>query len=207
MVKIKICGITNLEDALAASLSGADAVGFVFYKKSPRYITPLKAQKISWILPKKILRTGVFVNESEKRIKVIAKMCGLHILQFHGNESPDFCRRFKGYKVVKVFRVKDGIDFKELRKYDVFGYLFDSFSKKKLGGTGKKFNWHLLREKGKINKPVFLSGGINIRNMGLAYKTIRPDWIDLSSSVESKPGKKNHAKIKNLINAAKRKMK
>ena len=199
MVKVKICGITNLEDALAALFCGADAIGFVFYKKSPRYIDPIKARNISRILPKKILKVGVFVDEREGRIKSISKMCALDFLQFHGNESPEFCSKFKGYKVIKAFKVKDKIDLASLKEYKRFAYLFDTFSKSKVGGTGKKFNWNLLREKGKMNNPVFLSGGLNAGNIKSALKIVKPDWVDLSSSVESKPGKKDHKKILSFI--------
>ena len=199
MVKIKICGITNLEDALAALFSGADAIGFVFYKKSPRYIDPKKARNISRILPRKIMRVGVFVDEKESKIKSISKICGLDMLQFHGNESPEFCSRFKGIKIIKAFRVKNRLELKELKKYKTFAYLFDTFSESQAGGTGKKFNWNLLPEKSKIKRSVFLSGGLNIRNVKSALKQVNPDWIDLSSSVESRPGKKNHKKIRSFI--------
>ena len=199
MVKVKICGITNLEDALAAFISGADAIGFVFYKKSPRYIDPLKARNISRILPKKIKKVGVFVNEKESKIKSISKMCALDMLQFHGSESPEFCSKFKGYKIIKAFRVKDKLELSELKKYKIFAYLFDTFSKYRAGGTGKKFNWNFLPEKGKIKRLVFLSGGLNIKNIKFALKQVNPDWVDVSSSVEYKLGKKNHKKIRDFI--------
>lgn len=198
-VKVKICGITNLEDALAAFFSGADAIGFVFYKKSPRYIDPLKVRNISRILPKKLIKVGVFVDEKESKIKSISKMCDLDMLQFHGSESPEFCSRFKGYKVIKAFRVKDKLELEELKKYKIFACLFDAFSKNKVGGTGKKFNWNLLPKKSKIKHPVFLSGGLSAKNIKSALKEVNPDWVDLSSSVEYKPGKKNHKKIKSFI--------
>ena len=203
MVKVKICGITNLEDALAALFSGADAVGFVFYKKSPRFIQPLKARNISRILPKKILRVGVFVNEKEETVKKIAKVCKLGALQFHGNESPEYCRKFKGYKVIKAFRVSKEIDLGEVSKYKVFGCLFDTFSKAKAGGTGKKFNWNLLKNIDKISGQVFLSGGLTAANVKSAVKKLKPDWVDVSSSVEVRPGKKDHKKIQKFIKAAK----
>ena len=198
-VKIKICGITNLEDALAAVFGGADAIGFVFYKKSPRYINPLKARNISRILPKKIIKVGVFVDEKEGKIKSISKMCALDVLQFHGNESPKFCSRFKGYKVVKAFWVGKKLELEKIKEYKTFAYLFDTFSKYKVGGTGKKFNWNLLSEKCKIERPVFLSGGLNVRNIRSALKQANPDWVDLSSSVEKKPGVKDHRKIRSFI--------
>ena len=203
MVKAKICGITNLEDALAGLFSGADAIGFVFYKKSPRFIEPLKVMNISRILPKNILKVGVFVDEREKSVKKIAKMCNLDMLQFHGSESADYCRNFKSYKVIKAFKVNKEIDLRKVLKYKVFGYLFDTFSKAKAGGTGKKFNWNLLRNTDKISGQVFLSGGLNNRNVKNAIKQMHPDWVDVSSGVESRPGKKDHKKIQQFINAVK----
>jgi len=202
-VKVKVCGITNLEDALAAFFCGADAIGFIFYKKSPRYIDPLKARRISLILPKKIIRTGVFVDEKEGKVKSIARMCNLDMLQFHGKESPEFCSKFKGYKIIKAFRVKDKLELSELKRYKVFAYLFDTFSKDQAGGTGKKFNWNLLPGKGKIKRSVFLSGGLSIKNVRSALKQVKPEWVDLSSAVEEKPGKKNHRKMRSFIRLVK----
>ncbi len=178
MIKVKICGITNLEDALAALFNKADALGFVFYKKSPRYIKPAIARNISRILPKKIIRVGVFVDEKEKVVKKIAKICGLGMLQFHGRESPLYCRRFKGYKVIKAFRVDKKIDLDEVLRYKTFAYLFDTYKKNEIGGTGKKFNWNLLKQAVKIKQPVFLSGGLTASNVNKAIKLLKPDWVD-----------------------------
>ena len=198
-MKVKICGITNLEDALASLFYGADAIGFVFYKKSPRYITPAKARSISRILPKGISRVGVFVNEEENVVKKIAKLCGLDMLQFHGEESPEYCRKFKGYKIIKAFRIGRKMNLDDLSGYKTFAYLFDTYSKTKSGGTGKKFNWNLVKQIVKIKKPVFLSGGLTCRNAPRAIKLLKPDWVDVSSSLESKPGKKDHKKIQKFI--------
>ena len=203
MIKVKICGITNLEDALASLFNGADAIGFVFYKNSPRCIEPLKARKISRILPKNILRAGVFVNAQEKWVKRVAKFCNLDILQFHGNETCGYCDKFKGYKVVKAFKVGKKIDLAGIKKYKTYGYLFDTFSKTQAGGTGKKFNWNLLKNIDKINGRVFLSGGLDNRNVKSALKKLHPDWVDVSSSVESRPGKKDHKKLRRFIEALK----
>lgn len=203
MVRVKICGITNLEDALASLFSGADAIGFVFYKKSPRFIKPLKARNISRILPKKILRVGVFVDEKVANVKKIAKACKLNMLQFHGREDAQYCKRFKGYKVIKAFRVNGTIDLSKIREYKTFGRLFDTYSKDKAGGTGKKFSWNLLRNADKISGQVFLSGGLTYLNVKEAVKKLHPDWVDVSSGVESAPGKKDHKKIKKFIEALK----
>jgi phosphoribosylanthranilate isomerase len=229
LVKVKICGITNLEDSLASFLLGADALGFVFYKKSARYISPQKCANISAILPKKILRVGVFVDEKAGRVKKIAKACRLDMLQFHGNESPAYCGKFKGYKVIKAFRVGKKIDSDEILRYKTYAYLFDTYSKSKAGGTGEKFNWKLLAKTAKINlcmprtkvgvmskvdteplasgacikRIVFVSGGLTGSNVQKAVKLLKPDWVDASSSLEIRPGKKDHRKIKRFIDKGK----
>ncbi|MCX5713371.1 MAG: phosphoribosylanthranilate isomerase [Candidatus Omnitrophica bacterium] len=202
-MKVKICGITNLDDAQAAIKAGCDALGFAFFKKSPRYITPEAVKKIVDNLSKKNIKIGVFVNEKEDVIKKIAKLCRLDILQFHGEESPEFCGKFKGYKVIKVFRVKNKLDVDKIRKYKVFAYLFDTFSKTKRGGTGKGFDWKILKHLEDITKPIFLSGGLNARNVSKAIAIAHPDWVDACSSVELRPGKKDPAKVRKFIQAAK----
>lgn len=199
MVKVKICGITNLEDALASLFSGADALGFVFYKKSPRYIRPLKARNISRILPKKIARVGVFVDENIKTVKKIAKLCDLDMLQFHGRESAAYCQKFKGYKIIKAFPVKGKLDLAKISEYKGCACLFDTYSKDQAGGTGRKFNWNLLTNLDKIKHPVFLSGGLTCRNVRKAVKLLKPNWVDASSALELKPGKKDHKKIQKFI--------
>jgi len=205
MVKIKICGITNLEDALNSVKAGCNALGFVFYRKSPRYITPEKASPIIKHIPAHILKIGVFVNAKEKTIKRIARLCNLDMVQFHGNESPEFCKKFKGYKIIKAFRVKDKIELKNLLNYKTFAYLFDTFVKSKIGGTGRKFNWALVRHLSGFNKPIFLSGGLNVKNVTEAMRQVRPDWLDVSSSIETKPGKKDYKKVKKFISLARQK--
>ncbi len=202
MVKVKICGITNLEDAKVAVDAGCDALGFVFYKKSPRYIAAQKAEEIIKELPRNVTKIGVFVNAKAKTIKNIAKLCGLDILQFHGSESPAFCRKFNGYKIIKAFRIKDKIDLSRVLRYKTFAYLFDTFEKGRLGGTGKKFNWDLLKYLEDVKQPIFISGGLNERNVKEAVKSVRPGWVDVSSSLEIKPGKKSHKRVEEFIKAA-----
>ncbi len=204
MVKVKICGITNLDDALAAVEAGCDALGFVFYQKSPRYIRPEKANAIIAYLPPHILKVGVFVNAKEKNIRSIAKLCNLDMLQFHGDESIGFCERFCDYKIIKAFRVKKKIDLKNILDYKIFAYLFDTFMKSKAGGTGRAFNWALIRHLGGFQKPIFLSGGLNAENVQEAIVKVAPDWVDVSTSVELKPGKKDHKKVKEFVKAAKK---
>jgi len=203
LVKVKICGITNEEDAVASVNFGCDAVGFVFYKKSSRYITPDIARAIAKKLPRQVVKVGVFVNAQEKSIKDIAKSCNLDILQFHGDESPEFCRKFKGYKIIKAFRVKNEVDLEKVLKYQTFAYLFDTFTKSKVGGTGKKFDWKLIRHINKIKRPIFLSGGLTAKNVKNALEVVKPHWVDVSSSVEIKQGKKDHKKVKEFIRTVK----
>lgn len=202
-VKVKICGITNAGDARDAGDAGCDALGFVFYKKSPRYIAPAKAREIIRGLPRGIIKIGVFADTPAKRIKEIAGLCRLDILQFHGNESWQFCRKFKNYKIIKAFRIKDSIDLERISRYKVFAYLFDAFVKSRLGGTGKSFDWRLLRHIRGIKEPVFLSGGLNAQNVKKAITLAHPEWVDVSSSVEARPGKKDCARVKKFIAAAK----
>jgi len=203
MVKVKICGITNLEDALNSADAGCDALGFVFYKQSPRYITPEKASKIIRHLPPHILKIGVFVDGQEKTIRRVAKLCRLDMLQFHGEESPGFCARFADYKIIRAFRVKKKVDVKDILKYNTFAYLFDTFIKSKRGGTGRKFDWNLVADMDGIGHAVFLSGGLTAKNVKEALEIVRPDWVDVSSSVEIKPGKKEHKKVSEFIEAVK----
>ncbi len=204
MVKVKICGITNLEDALKIAELKPDALGFVFYRKSPRYIKPERAKEIIKQIPKFIKKVGVFVNDKEQNIKRIAKDLKLDMLQFHGNESPEFCEKFRDYKIIKAFRVKEKIDFKDMLHYKTSAYLFDTFVKSKIGGTGRKFNWALVRHLGGFHKPIFLSGGLKAQNVKEAIRKVRPDWVDVSTSVEIKPGKKDYNKVKEFIEVVKK---
>ena len=203
MAKVKICGITNLEDALYAVKQGADALGFVFYKKSPRYIQPEKAKVIIRQLPKFVKKVGVFVNAKEITIRRIAHSLKLDMLQFHGYESVDFCRRFRGFKVIKAFRIKKTISLVYLSKYNVWAYLFDTFAKNKFGGTGKSYDWWLLDCLRGLRKTIFLSGGLDAQNVKRALKSFSARWVDASSSLEKYAGKKDHIKIKRFIKNAK----
>lgn len=200
--KVKICGITRLEDALFAQASGADALGFVFYPKSPRYLRPDDAKIIISRLNKKVIKVGVFVNPEAAEVKRIARLCPLDILQFHGDETPDFCRKFPSCQIIKAFRVKDESSLSRLSDYlGVDYYLFDAFSQGGLGGTGKKFNWELLKS-AKIDKPFFLSGGLTSKNAASAIKALNPAWVDVSSGVEKSPGIKDKKKMKDFIDRA-----
>jgi phosphoribosylanthranilate isomerase len=203
MVKVKVCGITNLKDALCAVQAGCEALGFVFFKKSPRYIAPIQASRIIKKLPPRTIKIGVFVNARPDYIRKAARLCKLDMLQFHGDESPEFCAGFRRYKIIKSFRVKDGIDLLGVKKYKTFAYLFDSLSPGKFGGTAKTFDWDLLTKyRGVITRPVFLAGGLDQGNVAKAIKAVRPEWVDTCSGVETKPGIKNHAKVSRFIKKA-----
>lgn len=203
MVKVKICGITNLKDALASVKAGCDALGFAFYKKSPRYVSPKKVSSIVKQVPPRIIKIGVFVNAKEQAVKRIARMCRLDMLQFHGTESPEYCKKFKNYKFIKVFRVKDKLDVADILRYKSFAYLFDTYVKSRIGGTGKNFDWKLIRHLREIKIPVFLSGGLTTDNVRKAIQTAKPSWVDVCSSIELIPGKKDHVLVRQFIKTAK----
>lgn len=203
MVKVKICGITNLEDALASFKAGCDALGFVFYKKSPRYIAPEKARSIAEQLPAQVIKIGIFVNARERTVRRIARLCSLNMLQFHGNETPEFCRRFADCKIIKAFRVKGRLGCKDVLKYRPFAFLFDTYAASKIGGTGKNFDWELITHINNIKGPVFLSGGLSAKNVKAAIRAVKPHWVDVSSSVEAAPGKKDHKKVREFIKTVK----
>jgi len=204
MVRVKICGITNLKDALAAADAGADALGFVFYKNSPRYVTPIKAKNIIKQLPGEIIKVGVFVDAAERTIRRIAKLCRLDMLQFHGSESPEFCHRFSEYGVIKAFRVKDRVELKNILGYKTFAYLFDTFVKSRPGGTGKKFDWDLIKHTVvDLKRTIFLSGGLTDKDVKEAMRSVHPDWLDVSSSVEIRPGRKDCAKVRQFMESVK----
>ena len=204
MTKVKICGITNLDDALCACKAGADAIGFIFYKKSPRFITPQEVRDIIGALPQNILKVGVFVNSGEDYVKKVQHLCRLDMLQFHGTESAQFCEKFRNYKIIKAIRVRDARSLAGIKDYRVYAFLFDTYSAGKFGGTARTFNWTLLKGLKELGRPIFLSGGLNARNINRALKTVGPEWLDASSSLESSPGKKDHQKIKKFIAAAKK---
>ena len=198
MIEIKICGITNLDDAIAVAKSGADALGFIFYPKSPRYVSPEEARKIIGNLPGEITRVGVFVNHRADEIKEIADFCGLNLVQLHGNESPEFCRQFPVSTLVKAFSPRNENDLQVLKDYPVKAILVDTHDPKLYGGTGKTSNWELASII-KESHPLILSGGLNIDNITEAIETVHPDAVDINSGVEVSPGKKDHNKVSEII--------
>ena len=199
---VKICGITNVEDGLAAATAGADAVGLMFYDQSPRNVSLQTAAEIAGALPPYIIKVGVFVSPTEEEVLSAITHCGLNILQFHGEETPEFCRLFP-VMTIKAFRMKDEDSLKALPDYDTDAWLLDAYVADKLGGTGAKFNWDLAIAAQKLGRPVFLAGGLTPENVGDAVRKVRPYAVDVSSGVESAPGKKDHAKVRAFIQAAK----
>jgi Phosphoribosylanthranilate isomerase len=202
-VKVKICGITNSEDAEVAVSAGADALGFIFCESSPRYVPLEKAARICAAVPPFILKVGVFVDPDENLVLSALSDCGLSLLQFHGNETPEFCRQF-GTMSMKAFRIKDADSLKALPAFATDAWLLDTFSPDKIGGTGETFNWDLAIEAQKLGRPIFLAGGLTPENVGDAVARVQPFGVDVSSGVEASPGKKDHAKVKAFIDAAKR---
>lgn len=202
MTWIKICGITNIEDALKVVELGADALGFVFYEKSPRKTTKEKAKEIISSLPKEVVKVGLFVDELEERVNEITSYCNFDILQFHGDETPDYCKKFP-QKIIKAFRIKDKESLVNIPKYEVDYYLLDAYSQVAPGGTGRTFNWELAIEAKKFERPIILSGGLNPENIIEAIEKVSPFGVDVSSGVESSPGKKDHKKLKEFITKVK----
>jgi phosphoribosylanthranilate isomerase len=201
-IRVKICGITNLEDAQVAVEAGADALGFNFYEKSPRCVSMATAAEISRALPPFTLRVGVFVNPAEELVRRAMAECSLNLLQFHGDEPPAFCTQF-GLMSMKAFRVRDTVSLKELSKYPTDAWLLDAYVSDTFGGTGEKFNWTLAIEAQKPGKPVFLAGGLTPENVAAAIRQVQPFGVDVSSGVESSPGRKDRAKVRAFINTSK----
>ncbi len=196
--KVKICGITNLPDAQAAIAAGADMLGLVFYDQSPRNLTIPAAAEITRQLPPDVLRVGLFVNAEEPFIFSAIQACGLNLLQFHGDEPPEFCTQF-GMMTIKAFRISDAASLAGLRHYATDAYLLDAYTPGIRGGSGHRFNWELAVQASEFGKPIFLAGGLTPENVGEAVRQVRPFAVDVSSGVELAPGKKDAAKIQNFI--------
>ncbi len=201
MVRVKICGITNLEDALDAVEFGADAVGFVFYKRSPRYIEPHIAGEIIKRLPPFTVAVGVFVNEDPSEIERTINITGIHIVQLHGEEPPE--RVVCPEKTIKSIRVKELTDLEPLKLYSgVSAFLLDTYSPDKYGGTGEVFNWDIAIHAKEFGR-IILAGGLNPENIERAIRYVQPYGVDVSSGVEIKKGKKDRELMRLFIERAK----
>jgi phosphoribosylanthranilate isomerase len=201
--KVKICGTTNFEDAAVAVEAGADAVGFIFYRKSPRYVDPAVVKQIVAQLPPLIIPVGVFVNEDVATVRAIMDSCGLALGQLHGDETAAYCQELDR-PVVKALRLRDRGSFLALAEFQgragVRGFVLDSFSEQAYGGTGQVADWGLAAEAAKAST-ILLAGGLTPDNVAEAIRAVRPYGVDVSSGVESVPGKKDHGKLRAFLQA------
>ncbi|PKN60772.1 MAG: phosphoribosylanthranilate isomerase [Deltaproteobacteria bacterium HGW-Deltaproteobacteria-11] len=198
MTQIKICGITNRTDALTAAACGADALGFIFYEASPRHVTPDLVRAICRDIPDGIVRIGVFVNADASKVIEIVDFCGLDMIQLHGDEPPDYCRRFPAERLIKAVSFQGDGDPATLADYAVRAILLDHRDAGRYGGTGKQSDWNLA---GRIKAlyPLILAGGLHEGNIEEAIRTVAPDAVDLNSGVEQSPGTKDPEKVKRII--------
>ena len=200
MIKVKVCGITNAEDALAAVELGADALGFVF-APSPRQVTRQQVADIVAKLPPFVCKVGVFADSSLQEVAETLQFCCLDLAQLHGSESLGFCQALFP-RVIKAFRVKDESVLDLLPRYKASAYLLDSYHEALKGGTGQSFNWEIARKARRYGR-IVLSGGLTPENVRQAITEVQPFAIDVSSGVESRPGVKDHAKLRAFLEAAK----
>jgi phosphoribosylanthranilate isomerase len=198
MIGVKICGITNISDACRAAESGADALGFIFYPKSQRYIAPERAKEIIQKSPGSIGRVGVFVNQEVETVKEIVSFCGLHLIQLHGDESPQYCGQFPMSCLIKAVSHWAEEEIQKLENYTVKAILVDAHEPGRYGGTGKNSDWALALRVKKTH-PLILAGGLNKENIRRAIETVRPDAVDINSGVETSPGKKDPHKIREIM--------
>jgi phosphoribosylanthranilate isomerase len=200
MTFIKICGITNLDDALAAVDSGADALGFNFYKPSPRYITPQTARDIIAQLPNSVLTVGVFVNETEPQsVENLARDAGVTAIQLHGDEPPDYCRDLKPRYVIKALAAGADFDTERAQSYDVEAILLDTKDDALRGGTGRVFDWSIAQNVRRTVGKLFLAGGLSLQNIEDAIQSVDPYGVDACSALEETPGKKNHQRMRAFV--------
>ena len=200
MVKVKICGITTVDDALMAVAAGADALGFVFHSLSPRNIGVEAAAAIIREVPPFVQTVGLFVNVPIEYVNDTVEATGLDVVQLHGDETPEYCR-LVGRRVVKAFRIKDIDSLEPIRRYSVAGFLLDAWSPKAYGGTGMTFNWDIAKVAEQYG-PIILAGGLTPENVAQAVETVSPFAVDVSSGVESVPGKKDPEKVLAFIRHA-----
>ena len=206
MVKVKICGNTNVRDAIRAKELGADYLGFIFCD-SKRKITRDQARDIMSAVGSFDHFVGVFANQPKEEVESLAKSLGFKWLQFHGDETSRYCKHFTDaqFHVIKTFRIKDLMSLKRLDEYDVSAFLFDTYSRSELGGTGKTFDWSLIADKPYVHEKLFLSGGLTVENLPTALKQIKSYAVDVASGVEKSPGGKDHQLRERFIEILKRK--
>ena len=203
MTKVKICGITNYEDAAHAAILGADYIGFNFYELSPRHVDESEVKKFIGKLPKNVKKVGVFVNQNLDKVKKIVKALDLDLIQLHGDETQDYCSKLKAETkkhIIKAFRIRSKEDIKKISNYNVDFLMFDAYKEEMFGGTRKTFDWKIING---VNKPFFLSGGLNPKNVKEAIRIAKPYAVDAASSVEETLRKKDYKKMEKFIEAAK----
>ncbi len=203
MTRIKICGITRADDARAAAASGADALGLVFHGKSPRHVTLQQARRVAGAIPPFVTCVGLFVNPEAAEVHEALREVPLDVLQFHGEEAPEFCAQF-GRPYIKAIRVKSGVDLVQCatRYAHAQGLLLDAFVEGAHGGTGASFDWALIPHG--LALPVILSGGLHAGNVAEGVRQVRPYAVDVSSGVEAAKGIKDAAKVAAFINEVRR---
>jgi len=199
-VRVKICGITRPEDAEVAANLGAHYIGFIFVRRSPRYIEPQRASEIVGELPKRVIPVGVFVDEERDRILDVVSASGIKAIQLHGAESPEFCASFGSFPVIKAFRVRPPFGIDDVEGYRAGMYLLDTFHPTQAGGTGHTFDWTLAEPIAREAR-VMLAGGLDARNVVRAVESVRPFAVDTSSGVEATPGIKDPARMVEFFGA------
>jgi phosphoribosylanthranilate isomerase len=203
VTEIKICGITNLDDASFAAECGADALGFNFYLKSPRYIAPERAKEIIERIPERITKVGVFVNHDALEVKKIVGFCGLNLIQLHGNESSEYCCQFPRSLLIKALFPQREADLRKLRTYPVRAILVDAYDPLRYGGTGKRSDWGIA-VKVKKTHLLIIAGGLSPDNIREAIEIVSPHAVDINSGVESSPGRKDPEKVKKIVEIVRR---
>ncbi len=202
MVQVKICGITNLKDALACIDAGAYALGFNFYRQSPRYIEPTQARRIIEQLPASVLSVGVFANEpSAKQVERVAIVSGVQAVQLHGDEPPAYCRELNRLFVIKALRVDGDFKPEQAAQFETDAILLDGFSDRAYGGVGQSFDWSIAMRTRPLVAKLFLAGGLNANNVRVAIKSVQPYAVDACSGLENIPGRKDIAKVRAFIQA------
>jgi phosphoribosylanthranilate isomerase len=202
MTEVKICGITNREDAMTAVRAGADAIGFIFHAPSSRCVSPDRVREINLRLPGNHCRVGVFVDLEAEEVKRIFRFCKLDLIQLHGKESPDYCGLFSPAVLIKAVSIRGEADLDSLSQYPVRAILLDAYDPGQPGGTGKTCDWNLARRAGEKHR-IILAGGLNAGNILSALEAVSPSAVDVGSGVEARPGEKDPKKVKELVDAVK----
>jgi phosphoribosylanthranilate isomerase len=201
MALVKICGITNPDDALAAVEAGAGLIGFNFYPKSPRYVSPTDARRIVEQLPERVMGVGVFVNEDAEGVARIASEAGVAAVQLHGDETPEFCAGLRGLSIIKALRVGEDFSVEDAARFETDAVLLDAYVKDLRGGTGHTFDWTIARRTREVVRRLVLAGGLTPENVAAAVESVRPYAVDVCSGVETAPGRKSFQLMRRFVEA------